>query len=162
MLQSNTWLNSRSNINTPGQSNLTYKLYINKRLNGHYLCHKPYHLGADHLVLSHLLALQPLSIPTHKPKMSHCCFICLKCEEETVNLRNQMEKRMEKIKPETSLKCSMNGEKSVCIHILFKEFLRLMESFFSPPTPPKKQPLENTTNVIFFSEHKNFFLKSCL
>ena len=84
-----------------------------------------------------------------------------------MNLRNQMEKRMEKIKPETSLKCSMNGEKNVCIHMLFKEFLRLMESFFSPPTPPKKQPLENTTNVIFFFRTQKFlfqvvFISSCI
>ena len=44
---------------------------------------------------------------------------------------------------------------SVCVCVLFKEFLRAMERFFSP----EKKKLENTTNVILFSEHKNYILK---
>lgn len=84
-----------------------------------------------------------------------------------MNLSNQMEKRMEKIKPETSLKCSMNGEKSVCIYILFKEFLRLMESFFSPPAPPKKTTLGKYYQRNFFFRTQKFlfkvvFISSCI
>lgn len=43
--------------------------------------------------------------------MSRCCFICLKGEGEIVKLRNSMEKRIEKIKLDMLLKCSMSKKK---------------------------------------------------
>ena len=77
-----------------------------------------------------------------------------------MNLRNQIKRRMEKIKPEIALKQSMNGKKMcvcvcvcVCVHII----QRISESNGKSLLTRKKKKLENTTNVVLFSEHKNFF-----
>lgn len=71
---------------------------------------------------------------------------------------------MENIKPEMPLKCSMSREKNICVcfHILFKEFLRLMESFFLDTHTKKKKKLGKYYQCNFFSRTQKFLFKSCV
>lgn len=117
-----------------------------------HLCHKPYmdneeKAGAGNLVLWCLLALQLLSCPFHQSKMSHHCFTRLKGKAKTVKLRNSMEKRMEKIKPEMSLNViQLRGEKHIVQGISRANGKLLLT-----------ENLENTTNVILFQNTRIFF-----
>ena len=78
-----------------------------------------------------------------------------------MNLRNQLKRRMEKIKPEIPLKRSMTGKKIyvyVCVCVLFKEFLRAMERLFSPENRKVGKYYQCNS---FFRTQKYLF-KSCV
>lgn len=67
---------------------------------------------------------------------------------------------MENIKPEMPLKCSMSREKNICVcPYIIQRIPKTNGKFLLRHTHTKKKNLENTTSVIFFPEHKNFFLK---